>query len=862
MTLLKRLLMLLVAGALAASSALVALYLTISPQLPDIDQLRDIRLQVPMRIHDRNGQLIAEFGEKRRIPLQYDQIPRLQIEAFLAAEDDRFFDHFGVDYQGLLRAAWRLLLTGEKRQGGSTITMQVARNFFLSREKTYLRKLSEIFLAVEIEQQLTKEEIIALYLNKIFLGQRAYGLGAAAQVYYGKRVDQLTLAQMALLAGLPKAPARDNPVADPDRARERRAYVLGRMLELGKIDRASYQQAVDAPITASRHSLPIEVDAPYIAEMVRQEMISRYGDSAYETGLRIQTTIDGTLQSAADLALRRALHAYDRRHGYRGAEGHIELPPSLDDRELAERIDPLLAGTKRPGDLRPAVVTSVGEKSVRLYAGNGEWLTIGWDGLKWARRHLSATRLAANPRSAADIVRAGDLVRISPIEESDQPLTEIEGPPAPPEWMLSQLPAVEGALVALDSHDGAIIAISGGYDFYRSKFNRALQAERQPGSNFKPFIYSAALEHGLTPASLINDAPVVHDDPSLEKAWRPENYSGKFYGPTRIRLALTHSRNLVSIRLLDTIGIDHAMNHVARFGFNPDTLPANLSLALGSGVVTPLQLVSGYAILANGGYRVTPYFIDHIDDAATGHRLHTATPDRVCPECQEQLATKLPADESSGDTGSQPLVPTQTPTAIPLLAGEQEARLHLPGQQQAPVAEIMHEPGVARRVVSPQNVYMTSSMLQDVIQHGTGRRARILGRSDLAGKTGTTNDQRDAWFSGYNGRIVATTWVGFDNMTILGNRETGSRAALPMWIDFMADALRDQPETPLNAPPGMVTLRIDPASGLSVGSDFDGAIFETLPANRIPERLTTNKGNSSTLINDQTGSGDLPTSLF
>ena len=846
-----RLLILAIVGALLGVAGLVGLYSYISPQLPAIDSLKEIRLQVPLRVYDRDQRLIAEYGEKRRIPLRREEIPELQTNAFIAAEDDRFYQHPGVDYQGLLRAAWQLALTGKKRQGGSTITMQVARNFFLSREKTYLRKISEIFLALKIEQELSKDEILTLYLNKIYLGHRAYGIGAAAQVYYGQPIEALTLAQMATIAGLPKAPARDNPISNPSRAKERRNYVLRRMHDLGYIDDEQYEAARTAPITATRHALPIEVEAPYVAEMVRKALVERYDEEAYTRGLRVTTTLDGDLQNAANDALRAALAAYDRRHGFRGAEKRLEhiegMNPAQWDDEL-RRIP-------RHGGLLPALVTAAEGQQATLYLGKGESVTIDWEGLAWARPHLSTTRLGPKPKSAEQILAIGDVVRVrrewvkeeKKGEDGEKQTIETEV------WQLTQLPKVEGALVALNPDNGAVIALAGGFDFHRSKFNRATQAKRQPGSNFKPFIYSAALEHGYTAASLINDAPVVFDDPYLERAWKPENYSGKVYGPTRIREALTRSRNLVSIRLLDGVGIDKALAHAERFGFSRDELPANLSLALGSGELSPLQVVSGYAVLANGGFKVEPHHILRIEDRSSGEVIFEADPLVVCPDCPTVEASPDAPTETEGEVEAE-----TAPAAVE--GGDTAATM----TTDATPDTAPSGPRPAPRMVDERNIYVTTSMLRDVIRRGTGRRALKLGRKDLAGKTGTTNDQRDTWFSGYNHAVVATAWVGFDSMEKLGSRETGGRAALPMWIDFMRVALDGVDEKPLTTPPGLVTLRIDPKSGKAVGSDFEGAIFETFPQNNLPQKLAAppvNLGGGAT-GSDTPPTGGLPAQLF
>ncbi len=766
-------------GLLLGSLALLGIYLYLEPELPSIDDLQEVRLQVPLRVYSRDAKLIAEYGEQRRMPLGIDEIPELMVRAFLAAEDDRFFEHPGVDYQGLLRAATQLALTGEKTQGGSTITMQVARNFFLTREKTYTRKLNEILLALKIERQLSKEQILALYLNKIYMGNRAYGVGAAAEVYYGKPVGALSLAETAMIAGLPKAPSRFNPIADPERALQRRDYVLGRMAKLGFIDAQAHQTARTAPVTARLHATNTELDAPYMAEMARAEMFERYGDSAYTGGYRVYTTLDSRQQEAAISALRDALSDYDRRHGWRGAERRLDLTAGDDE----STWDQALRETGKVGVLLPALITEVAEKTAHAYLGQGEYVELPWNGLSWARAHIDENRRGAKPKNASEVLQPGDLVRV--VRRTGE--QEGEG-----YWALAQVPVVEGALLALDPSDGAITALVGGYDFYQSKFNRATQAQRQPGSGFKAFIYSAALEAGFTPASLINDAPVVFEDPSLEAAWRPENYSGKFFGPTRLRYALTKSRNLVSIRLLQQMGIRHALDHIARFGFDPGELPGNLSLALGSGVVTPLQMARGYAVLANGGFLVDPYFIERIEHPYDGAVFY-ANPLRACRGCEtaEVAETEGPPPPGAWDP--------------------------------------------APRAISPQNWYLMNSMMQDVITSGTAQKARALGRRDLAGKTGTTNEQRDAWFSGFNQSLVAITWVGFDKSTPLGRGETGGRAALPAWIDFMRAALADTPDRPPEMPEGLVTVRIDPDTGLRVGAEQEEAIFEVFRVSHVPE---------------------------
>lgn len=765
------------------------------PQLPSIDVLREVRLQEPLRVYSRDGSLIAEFGEKRRNPVTIDQVPERLVQAVLAAEDDRFYQHPGVDWQGLLRAALHVARTGAKTQGGSTITMQVARNFFLSREKTYLRKLNEILLSFKIEQMLSKDEILELYLNKIFLGQRAYGVAAAAQVYYGKALDQLDLPQLAMIAGLPQAPSVLNPISNPRRAVERRNYVLGRMLRQGFITQEEFEAASQAAVSAQLHAPEVELEAPDIAEMVRAYMLERYGEDAYTEGFHVTVTVTDGLQAAANGALRQTLLDYDLRHGYRGPERRLSLPEGADEAQWAE----LLRGVSGVAELPPALVVAVQEQSASVYSRALGRLQLDWEALSWARPYIDENRRGPAPKTAGEVVQPGDVIR----------LRRVANEAGETSWRLAQIPAAAGALVALDPDDGAVLALVGGYDFRLSKFNRVTQARRQPGSAFKPFIYSAALEHGFTAASMINDAPVVYDDPGLEGKWRPGNYSGKYYGPTRLREALTHSRNLVSIRLLREVGIAETLDHLERFGFQRDRLPQSLSLALGSNVVTPLELVSGYAVLANGGYRVEPWFIQRIES----HQglVFEAEPLRVCRECD------------AGDSALQPVV----------LELDEEFGFDLPAP--APPQED-EAPRHAPRVISAQNAWIMESMMRDVVRSGTAQRARVLERNDLSGKTGTTNDWKDAWFTGFNTRIVATAWVGFDNSSPLGNRETGASAALPMWIRFMEHALHGMPEAIMQQPPGLVTVRIDPETGLLAGSGQSRAIFETFRVEEVPSR--------------------------
>ena len=779
------------------------------PQLPSAQTLREVHLQTPLRVYTADARLMAEFGEKRRQPVAIESVPDLMKQAFVASEDDRFYTHPGVDWMAIARAGLELIRTREKKQGGSTITMQVARNFFLTREKTYERKLKEIVLAIKIERELSKDDILELYLNKIFLGHRAYGVGAAAQVYYGKVLDDLTLAEIAMIAGLPQGPSKTNPISNPDAARARREYVLSRMLKLGFIEQAEYATASAAPVATRVHGQRTEISAPYAAEMVRAYLRDNYGDAAYTDGYRVYTTIKAKKQLAANTALQGALLDYDQRHGYRGPEAQADLNPD-DDEELTAAH---LAAYIEIGPLRPALVIELGDDHARVLTREGEIVALPWQGIKWARPYISHNRRGAAPKKAADVVTRGDIVRIrwraKPVtaKSKDDKDTAVDAEAG--YWQLAQIPVVEGALISLGAQDGAIQALVGGFDFKKSKFNRATQALRQPGSNFKPFIYSAALAQGFTAASFVNDAPIVFDAPGLESDWRPENYSGKYYGPTPLRKALAHSRNLISIRLLRAIGIEKASRHLERFGLPVSRLPRNLSMSLGSGELTPLELVSAYAVLSNGGYRVDPYFIARIE-SESGEIVMRANPKRVCKnDCLKQ---QLDAPESDVSN---------------LTAQDESSTLEHALPQWAP------------RVLDAGNAWVMNSMMRDVIKFGTGRKAQVLKREDLAGKTGTTNDQKDAWFSGFNGEIVTTVWVGFDNSKPLGKRETGAGAALPMWIDYMRVALEDSPVSTMERPDGLVTVRIDPTTGMLAGADNPNAVFETFPAGNVPKAATT-----------------------
>jgi penicillin-binding protein 1A len=790
-------------------------YLYFTPQLPSVESLKDIQLQTPLRVYSREGDLIAEYGEKRRIPLTYGEIPQQMINAFLAAEDDRFFEHPGVDYQGILRAVISLALTRERAQGGSTITMQVARNFFLTPEKSYVRKIKEILLAFNIENTLTKHEILALYLNKIYLGKRAYGVGAAAQIYYNKTVSELSIAQIAMIAGLPKAPSTYNPLNNPERAIIRRNYVLGRMFELDMISQSEYEESLKTAIEAKRFAPNISLNAPYVAEMARAALVEQYGEEAYTFGYSVYTTLESAKQKAAVQAVQDGILNYERRHGYRGAEGTLPLAQLSQPEAVAE----LLASMNTVGALVPAVVSKISEnKEKALVSLADQQIELTAEDLQWAREYKNVDSLGSKPKNVADVLAEGDIIRVMQTEEG---------------WQLAQIPTVSSALVSMRSADGAIIALTGGFDYFTSKFNRATQALRQPGSAFKPFIYSAALHQGYTPASIVNDAPIVFENRATKDTWRPHNYSGKFFGPTRLRAALTTSRNMVSIRLLRDIGQNTALNHIAKFGFDTEKMPKNLTLALGSGAVTPLQLASGYAVFSNGGFKVEPYFIDRIEDSA-GEILFQANPVRVCDaECERiqadiTLHEKELAELGLGDSATQ----------------------------QAPMK-------AAPRVVSAVNIYQMDSMLKDVIRLGTGKKALALGRRDIAGKTGTTNEQRDAWFAGYNPNIATVVWTGFDNHAKLGRLETGGAASLPTWIDYMRVALADLPEIIRPLPEDMLILKVNPDNGLLVDQDSGFGLEEAFHIDNIPgQDRTFRVPGSVSNSNTQPGTQTVPEQIF
>ena len=776
--------------------ALLATFYYLKPTLPDVALLRDIRLQVPLRVYSRDGLLLAQIGEQRRVPVRWDEIPQVVVHAVLAAEDDRFFEHPGVDWQGVARAALVAATTLEASQGGSTLTQQLVRTVLITREKQLRRKLREIFLSLALEDELDKQEIFTLFVNSQFLGQRSYGFAAAAEAYFGKPLATLGVADAALLAGILQAPSRQNPVASPRLARERRAYVLRRMRELGYLDEAGYQEALQAPVPHELHGPRIELDAPYLAELVRQALFEEFGERLYSDGFQVFTTVDSRLQRTADIALRSTLLEYDRRHGYRGHAGR--LPPPTPDQGAATAG---LEAFPVVGGLQPAVIAAVDPGEAWALARDNRRYRLPAEELRWARPALRDGGTGPAPRIPTDLLAPGDVIYLLP-----------NGPDTA---LLAQVPDVQGAFVALDPHDGAIVALSAGFDYRASKFNRVTQARRQPGSSFKPFVYSAALENGFTPASVVLDAPIVYDARvdeagiEFEPEWRPMNDSRRFYGPTRLRDALARSRNLVTIRVMRALGIGYTLDYVQRFGLPGQHIPRDLTAALGTAQLTPLEMAAGFAVFANGGSRVTPYFIERVTDA-DGRTVRQAEPPVACADCSAGATpgTRLLLTVAPGD-GSGMLQAADAGGALP----------RPPEDRRAP------------RAISEANAWIMSDMLADVIRVGTGQRARALGRPDLAGKTGTTNDGRDAWFSGFNPDLVATAWVGFDQERPLGPLEEGARTALPMWIYFMQEALRGRPVALPLMPDGVVMLRIPQESGDPAGP---GAMFEYFLADHLP----------------------------
>lgn len=825
--------------------SIAGIYFYLKDDLPDVTTLQDVRLQTPMQVFTADGELISQFGEKRRIPLKLEEMPPLLIEAFLAIEDTRFYEHPGIDIIGIFRAITVVASSGDFSQGASTITQQLARNFFLTREKKIVRKIKEIFLAIHIEQLLTKDQILELYLNKIELGQRSFGVGAAAQVYFGKTVHELTVDEIAIIAGLPKAPSALNPVRSASNARARRNVVLGRMLETGAIDKPAYDEAIAAPVTSRLHGAQITASAPYIAEMVRQDMVNRFGEeTAYSAGLQVFTTIQSTQQAEAKHALQQNLYNYDERHGYRGpvaelwqstlvetenAEHTFEQDAPLNTEDIIAYLD------KQSGieDLRSAVITAVHQQSADAIIAGGQAVTVQWDGLKWARTFQTDERQGAAPKTAFAIVKPGQHVLLR--QHND-------------EWRLSQVPQASSAIVAIDPHNGAIRSLVGGYSFSQSQFNRVTQAKRQVGSNIKPFIYSAALDHGHTLATIMNDAPIHQWDSNAGIAWRPKNSPAVYDGPIRVREALAKSKNVVSVRLLRAVGIDNIITHLQRFGFTPSDLPRNETLSLGSASLTPLELVTGYAVFANGGYLVTPYVIEKVL-SEEGELLYQHNPVTACHDCET-----TPAEQQ---TAEQPVdAEAQMDQLFSTLS------LDTPLNQQGITEQSVHQ---AEQVISEQNSFLIADALKSSVwgggswKHGTGWngtawRVQSLKRRDISAKTGTTNDSKDTWFSGFTPELAVTVWVGFDDANrSLGRAvwhanmgqqqsagtESGARTALPAWLTYMETALAQYPEQPANAPVGLSSVRIDLQTGLLTNRTDHTSAFEYFTPGTEPKQYAT-----------------------
>ena len=792
---------------LVALVAAGVVYSSVERTLPDVTTLRTVELQEPLQVYSRDGKLMAIFGENRRIPVDIAKVPQRVKDAFIATEDADFYRHGGVDYKGIARAVWLMATTSDRRiPGGSTITMQVAKQFFQEDQKRdFKAKFAQILLARKIEANLAKDEILELYLNKSFFGNRAYGIGAASEVYYGKPLDRLTLGEIATLAGTPKFPSSANPIVNPERSRERRnEYILPRMVQLGMVDRAEADAAAAEPMHASVHERPVEVYAPYVSEMVRQEMLERYGPKALEQGYRVTTTIDPAMQLAADVAVRQGLRTYDHRHGWRGAEKHFELPAGATAADAAARLATLPAQAA----LVPVVVlgTSTDGSATVVDA-------------KGTERRLPASLASAWPgRTPASLLKRGDVVRVRDTTDSG--------------WVLDQLPKAQSALVSIDPDTGALRALIGGLSFNGNTFNRAVQARRQPGSSFKPFVYAAAFEKGYSPASVVLDAPVVFRD-RANHIWRPQNDTGTFAGPIRLREALVQSRNLVSVRLLDAIGVDYAIRYITHFGFDEKELPRNLSMSLGAASLRPIDMARGYAAFVNGGYRITPWFIDSVADRG-GKVVFKENPPQACRGC------------ASGPMGATPAAATPGATQPDVVAGFNLGSGSTPppadaAQPSASAKPVTSKPAqklpegavMAPRAIDDRVAYQLVTMMQDVVKRGTGTPARVLNRDDIGGKTGSTNDHRDAWFSGFGGNLVTVVWVGRDDDQGLGFGEYGGKAALPIWIDYMREALKGAPETTYEVPPGMVQVAVGAGGRLVPGAH--GGVTEWVKAEDLDQ---------------------------
>jgi penicillin-binding protein 1A len=837
----KRLIIAFFSLSLLGVGAIAAAYFYVLPDLPDVNSLKTVQLQTPLRIYSSDGKLISQFGEKRRVPVEFEDVPQQLINAVLDTEDARFFEHKGIDPIGIIRAATILITTGKKSQGASTITQQVARGFFLSNEKTYIRKVKEIFLALKIEKALTKHEILTLYLNRSFLGNRAYGVGAAAQVYYGKNLNELLLPEMAMIAGLPQAPSAANPIRNPARAKARRNWVLSRMLEKNNITEAEYQEATNAPLTARYHGAEIDLYAPYISEMARDYMIQKYGEeAAYTNGYNVYTTISSDLQLMAQDALRDNVFAYDQRHGYRGPISQLWTETPLERTEIIEQ----LAQTPPMQGILPAAVMTVAEQQAKVMLADGTEITIEWSGLKWARKFITDKRQGLPPKLATDILSQGQQVYVRNNGSF---------------WQLSQIPEVSSATVSLDPFDGAIRTLVGGFSFSKSQFNRVTQAKRQLGSNIKPFIYATALEQDWTLATLINNAPINKPDTRQGTAWRPKNSPDIYGGPTRLRVGLAQSINVMSVRALRHAGLTNAIDELVKFGFDAKDLPRNESLALGSPSVTPLQVATAFNVFANGGYLVEPYFIDHVTDSYD-NVIEQASPTLACSSSLNEQSTSEPSnDETSSDffaAMNQELSAANSDTE--LVCNRQNGRY-------------------AKQVISEQTAFLITESLKSVIwgggdwSKGTGwngtawRASKLLKRHDIAGKTGTTNESRDTWFSGFNPTLTSTFWVGFDDHgrqlgraswmasgapDQISGGEAGAKTAGPGWNDFMNKALKGTTEVSAEPPKGIVSVRIDLETGKLTRKTDHTTAFEYFVAGTEPKEYAIETQSSGEIFID------------
>ena len=805
-------LVLLLALALLGAVAAGILYTAVASKLPDVEALRDIEMQEPLYVYAQDGRLIALFGETRRYPVKIEDVPERLKQAFLATEDARFYEHSGIDYRGVARALWLLATTNDRRvPGGSTITQQVARQFFLSSEYSFTRKFAEMLLARKMERNLTKDEIFELYLNKSFFGNRAYGIAAAAEFYYGKSLDALDLDEMASLAAIPKFPSSGNPLSNPERAKERRdVYVLARMQELGFISAQEAAAARAVEMHATPHERPIEVYAPYVAEMVRLEMVARYGGDVLTRGYHVTTTINPTMQAAAELAVRNGLSTYDRRHGWVKPAETYELAADEDTATTARR----LRGIAPQGGMLPAIVVRSGDGTADVVLADGSTVTLDAASSRWTGRAPSA------------LLSRGDLTRVRRIETPARSAAGNDGDTPPTvTWQLDQLPRAQATLVSMEPSDGAVRALIGGFSFAGSNFNRATQSRRQPGSSFKPFVFAAAFEKGFNPASIVLDAPVLFRMRHGQD-WRPQNSDGRFLGPMRLREALVQSRNLVAVRLLDAIGVDYARRYISHFGFEESQLPPNLSIALGTPSLTPLDVTRGYAVFSNGGFRVTPWFIDEVRDRE-GRLVFKENAPRACPGCGGNGAPGQASTPSHVVDGFNfgPAAEARTVTSAP------ETPVEPPAPREDGAAPVM-----APRAIDERVAYQMISMMRDVVRRGTGTAARVLEREDVGGKTGSTNEHRDAWFSGFGGNLVTSVWVGRDDNRSLGFREYGGRAALPIWIDFMRVALDGVPEASNEPPEGMVRVAVSAGGRLLPTTAESGGIIEYVKAEDL-ERM-------------------------